>query len=76
MEQEAGAYSRPAHVSRVFKLNMKRSPPQDALRSFDFLNNVNSVVGSPELKHTSEEELQMETPRLELIAVQKRREIR
>ncbi|KAG7321555.1 hypothetical protein KOW79_014413 [Hemibagrus wyckioides] len=49
---------------------------QDALRSFDFLNNVNSVVGSPELKHTSEEELQMETPRLELIAVQKHREIR
>ncbi|KAK3531448.1 hypothetical protein QTP70_020526 [Hemibagrus guttatus] len=48
---------------------------QETLRSFDFLNNVNSV-GSSELKHTSEEELQMETPRLELIAVQKRREIR
>ncbi|GAA6067032.1 serine/threonine-protein kinase N2 [Tachysurus ichikawai] len=42
------------------------------MRSFDFLNNV----GSPELKHTSEDELQMETPRLELMAVQKQREIR
>ncbi|KAK2831764.1 hypothetical protein Q7C36_016850 [Tachysurus vachellii] len=43
---------------------------QDAMRSFDFLNNV----GSPELKHASEDEL--ETPRLELMSVQKHREIR
>ncbi|MCI4386202.1 hypothetical protein PGIGA_G00059680 [Pangasianodon gigas] len=49
---------------------------QDALRSFDFLNNRNSVVGTSELKHTTEDDIQLETPRLELITVQKRREIR
>ncbi|XP_053543317.1 serine/threonine-protein kinase N2 isoform X2 [Ictalurus punctatus] len=49
---------------------------QDALRSFDFLNNRNSVVGTSELKHTTEDDLQIETPRLELIAVRKRGEIR
>ncbi|XP_060753848.1 serine/threonine-protein kinase N2 isoform X2 [Neoarius graeffei] len=49
---------------------------QDALRSFDFLNNRNSVVGTSELKHAAEDEIQIETPQLELIAVRKRREIR
>ncbi|KAF7700404.1 serine/threonine-protein kinase N2 [Silurus meridionalis] len=49
---------------------------QDVLRSFDFLNNRNSVVGASELKNTAEEDLRMETPRLEMIAGRKRREIR
>lgn len=62
------AYPRPDHAPCLC--------PQDTLRSFDFLNNRNSVVDTSELKHTMEDDLQIETPQLELIPVRKRREIR
>lgn len=50
------------------------SVPQDALASFDFLNKRNSVAVKPDLDRSVEQDLQHAD--LELIAIQKDKEIR
>ncbi|KAF5895316.1 serine/threonine-protein kinase N2-like isoform X2, partial [Clarias magur] len=79
-DKDAACCSKRRSVARgrgaVEEEKLQAEQEQEALRSFDFLNSRNSVVGTLERKHAPGEELHVGTPGLELLAERKRREIR
>lgn len=68
------AHYNPSDAKKVHNDPPLLSFPQDALASFDFLNKRNSVAVKPDLDRSAEQDLQH--PDLELITIQKDKEIR